>query len=69
MAERRKSFISGLFRASDAKYMNPALYQSGSLHFGIVIDIYKAVSFGIAFKQLLLICDGITFSLHFIITT
>jgi len=35
MAEWRKSFISGLFRVSDARYMESVLYQSWSLHFGI----------------------------------
>ena len=35
MADWRKSFISGLFRASDSRYMESTLYQSWSLHFAV----------------------------------
>ena len=40
MADWRKSFISGLFRASDARYMESVLYQSWSLHFHVCPDVF-----------------------------
>jgi hypothetical protein len=57
MAEWRKSFISGLFRVSDARYMESVLYQSWSLHFHVGLDEPPALFLYIAGQQYPLILD------------
>lgn len=67
MADRRKSFISGLLRASDARYMKTALYQSWSLHFKEMNEIGEPLFFGDLHKQFFLVGYAVAVPLQIIV--
>jgi len=68
MAEWRKSFVSGLFRVSDARYMESVLYQSWSLHFYKKTLVLVSMLICVLRKHLFLIYDAVAIALHGVIT-
>ena len=64
----RKSFISGLFRAADTRYMNPALYQSWSLHFNEKLRVAESVVVSVLLEYGFLVLDAVAITLKLVIT-